>query len=185
MFIFLKIFFLISCIKGVKSNQSSETNNTAQLKANAVDELIYKYSNSTSSFGLTDLMDFLDNFPKLLSSSQSLSQRESLACLNRYVSKVKNLTSLLNNQTRIDKKKLSVVSLFLVSYVEKCFSSKTIEIEILQHEHANAIFDVFNYFNSFKNLYENALELKKEGRREDNIVLINFNFFDYFITKSL
>jgi len=152
--------------------QSTKSNNT-HLKATLVDELFYKYSNTTDSLSLSDLATFLDNFPKLIYPNSKIDHNHDAAfnCLHRNVLKITNLTNLLNNQTVVDKKKFSVVSLFLVSYIEKCLSEKGASIEEFQanstEQEINAQRDffksVFNY-NHFVYLYENALNLKLESK---------------------
>jgi hemerythrin len=168
----LLLIFILSCMINLQRAQSIKSNNT-HLKATLVDELFYKYSNTTNSLSLSDLANFLENFPKLIFSNSKIDSNHEAPfnCLHRNVLKISNLTNLLNNQTVVDKKKFSVISLFLVSYIEKCLSENDAPIEEFQRnsteQEINSQRDffksVFNY-NQFVYLYENALNLKLESK---------------------
>lgn len=179
----LFVALLLSCRINLPNGHLIESNNT-ESNVNLVDELFYKYSNSTNALSLSNLRDFLEKFPKLLISNGANNDEnlsgDSLDCLNRNIIKITNLTHNLSNQTLIDKKKLSVISLFLVSFMEKCFSEQKdgfideFQQNLNSSEQENIFQSIFNY-NKLVYLYENALNLKRESK---GVVWYEFCFYN-------
>ena len=162
----MKLFAKILVFYWMIADTAQHEYRQANITTFTIEELFYKYSTNSNSLSLNNLNEFIENFFKSISPNNYLNgdnilnENRSL-CLSKHFNKITNLTRMLNNETLVNKKKLSTISLYLVSYVDKCLSNKN--QQHIYHETETPTQQNAETTNVVQSMLANAMKQSKEG----------------------